>query len=188
MKPTVLFTRSDSNYKLLNVECFDIAKDARKFKGNNVVICHPPCRAWGRLRHLSKPKEDEKELAVFALNMVRKNGGVLEHPYSSQLWKEFNLPIGSSVDEFGGFTFSINQSWFGHKCEKKTLLYIVGCCPSDLPNYPLSFDVITHVVSSKKRKGEQGYKKNISKEEREHTPIELCKWLIEVAKKCIVAK
>ena len=38
------------------------------FKENYPVICHPPCRAWGRLSHMANPRPDEKDLAWFALS------------------------------------------------------------------------------------------------------------------------
>lgn len=182
---TVLFCRKDSIYKSLNVDCYDIERNALNFIGTNPVIAHPPCRAWGKLRHFAKPEPGEKDLSNWAVNLIRKNGGVLEHPRASKLWHVMNMPLNGHIDIYGGFSLSVNQSWWGHKCEKKTLLYICGCKRSDLPPMPLSFDCPTHVISTSKRKT-QGNRSlpEVSKKEREATPINLAKWLIEVANLC----
>jgi len=57
---------------------------------------------------MANPRPDEKQLAYFALAQVRLNGGILEHPAGSRLWKEAPLPLGDNVDEFGGFTIEID--------------------------------------------------------------------------------
>ena len=135
---TVLFARNDSRYKELSgYDVYDIDRDARNYNSNNPVIAHPPCRAWGRLSHMAKPRPDEKDLAWFALDKVRKNGGVLEHPKGSRLWKEALLPMPSEApDKFGGFTIIIDQYHFGHVARKWTHLYIVGITPDKVPPIP----------------------------------------------------
>jgi len=159
--------------------------DARLWPGGNSVICHPPCRAWGQLSHFAKPRPDEKELAIYSINTIRKWGGVLEHPRASKLWPHMGLPTGLNVDEFGGYSILINQSWFGHKAQKKTLLYICGVDRMKLPPVPIRFDRIDFTVTSSKRKSSgQKPKARLEKKEREATPIELALWLIEVAKLC----
>lgn len=187
MKKTIsaLFVRKDSIYKQLGVDCWDIERDARLWPGGNPIIAHPPCWAWGKLAHLAKPRPDEKELAIWSINQIRKFGGVLEHPRASKLWQEMQLPVGNQIDEFGGFSISVNQHWWGHKAEKRTLLYIVGIKPKELPEMPLNFNAVEYVVtSSKKNNG----KKEISKKAREATPPDFAKWLIELAEKCKVKK
>lgn len=168
MIPAALFVRENSIYKELGLDCYDIKRDARSYSGNSAVIAHPPCRSWGQLSHFAKPRADEKDLAIIALNQVRRYGGVLEHPRASRLWKEFNLPMGSQIDLYGGFTLSINQSWFGHRAKKSTLLYIVGLRPSEIPAYPLSFDLPSRSVES------------MSTTEREKTPILFAQWLVDL--------
>ncbi|MBR7780236.1 hypothetical protein KDM88_17130 [Undibacterium sp. BYS50W] len=174
----VLFARSDSVYKSLpGCDVFDVSRDARNFSGGCPVVAHPPCRAWGRLSHFAKPRHDEKELALFSVEMVRRWGGVLEHPTGSKLWAAANLPLPGHRDQFGGFTFPIFQHWFGHRAEKSTLLYICGPSPVQLPEIPLSLEYPQFVVQSR-----LPGRKHISKAEREHTPIELAKWLVSVAR------
>lgn len=74
----VLFVTSKSVYRSFPVECFDLARDALTFSGSDRVICHPPCRAWGRYHHVAKPRPGEADLALWALELVRRNGGPSE--------------------------------------------------------------------------------------------------------------
>lgn len=185
---SVLFARQDSIYKTLGVDVWDIERDARKYSGLGPVICHPPCRAWGQLAQFAKPRPDEKELAIFSINKIRNIGGVLEHPRGSKLWKHLSLPMGGEVDKFGGFSIVIDQFVFGHKARKRSLIYICGCDKKELPPIPLRFDACMYYVGfpkSFKGKSKNGMKE-ISKKEREATPIDFAKWLIEVASKCKV--
>lgn len=183
---TALFVRKNSIYKELVLDCYDIERDARSFKGETPVITHPPCRAWGQLSHFAKPRPGEKELAFFAIQKVRSNGGVLEHPRASKLFPGY-LPYPGSYDSYGGFTISIDQFWFGHKAKKSTFLYICGCRKKDLPRIPLRFDCIEHVVGRNSRTKSK-WKKEITKSEREQTPPALAKWLIQVAENCALNK
>lgn len=166
---SVLFARSDSVYFSLGCDVYDIHRDARNFSGPSPVVAHPPCRAWGRLRTFAKPRHDEKDLAFFAVDCVRRFGGVLEHPASSTLWNAASLPSPGLRDSFGGFTFPILQSWFGHPAPKPTWLYICGLNPSDLPPIPFELGIPPGRVA------------NLSRSAREHTPPLLASWLLSVA-------
>jgi hypothetical protein len=182
MAVAILFARADSFYKALpDCDVWDAERDARKWPGGCPVVAHPPCRAWGRLRHFAKPRPDEKALALWAVEQVRKFGGVLEHPASSTLWPAAGLPAPGTRDQWGGWTLPIHQHWWGHRAEKATFLYIVGCEPSNLAPLPYRMDDPTHVVQSRKR---TGCRPHITKAEREHTPHELAKWLAELAASC----
>lgn len=182
---SVLFVRPDSVYKTLNVDCWDIHRDATKFCGDHPVICHPPCRAWGKLKGFAKPREGEKGLALMAIDLIRKNGGCLEHPAQSSISKF--LPKPGQLDEFGGFTIHIDQFWFGHRAKKQTLLYICGIEKRLLPAIPIRFDAITHRVGFPKSWGGRSKYgiKEVTKKEREATPPDLAKWLIQVATLCL---
>lgn len=185
-----LFCRADSIYKTIpGVDVFDIERDARTFAGRCPVIAHPPCRAWGRLRHMAKPRPDEKDLAFFAVETVRKNGGVLEHPARSSLWTAAGLPLPRSRDSFNGWTLPIHQMWFGHRAEKSTWLYIVGIEPAELPDFPLVLGEASHVISSSGRRADGSRSRRrpeCTKAEREHTPPELAAWLVKLANACKV--
>lgn len=178
----VLFARADSNYKPMQMcDVWDAERDARRWPGGSAVIAHPPCRAWGRLRHFAKPRPDEKELALFAVEQVRRWGGVLEHPKASTLWDAAGLPKpGRAPDQWGGYTIEVRQCDWGHKAEKLTWLYIVGVEPDDLPIMPPP-GVPTGVV--KPQRGVPRDLKCITKAEREHTPEPFCIWLVNLARR-----
>jgi hypothetical protein len=177
----ILFARPDSIYKTLDgCDVWDIDRDALRWNGGSPVIAHPPCRAWGRLRQFAKPREGERRLALWSLKQVRRWGGVVEHPASSLLWSVASVPEVGKRDVFGGYLLWISQWWFGHRADKPTLLYIVGCEPDDLPPIPYQIGEPTHVIQSRKR---VGYRPHVSKAEREHTPLALAEWLVKVARK-----
>ena len=178
----VLFARADSVYKQLpGTDVYDMERDARIYDGPHPVVAHPPCRAWGRLRSFANPRPDERNLARLAVAMVREFGGVLEHPAGSTLWPAQRLPRPGERDAFGGWTLAAPQMWWGHKAEKSTWFYVVGCEPGDMPDLPYSMAEATHVVQSRKR---QDYRPHITKAEREHTPEALAIWLVELARRC----
>jgi len=192
----ILFARSDSHYKAIaGCDVWDIERDARKWPGGNPVVAHPPCRAWGRLSYFAKPREGEKDLAIQAVAHVRQFGGVLEHPFRSKLWPTLNLPlpVPGERDEFGGWTLLISQHWWGHRAEKLTYLYIVGCEPNDIPPIPLHLGHATHVIAQSRnrrkdgrrlRKGMPGWRPEVTKAELEHTPPQLAAWLVDLAQRC----
>ena len=184
----VLFARADSVYKTLpGVDVWDEARDARKWPGGCPVVAHPPCRAWGAFAMFAKPAPHEKELAVWAVNQIRTYGGVLEHPAASKLWPHMQLPAPGLRDEFGGWTLPIFQHWWGHRAQKATKLYIVGCEPQDIPDMPMVLGHATHVIGDVGRAG-FGNRPEITKAEREHTPPELAAWLVDLARRCNTMK
>lgn len=184
MTVAVLFARADSVYKALpGVDVYDIERDARTYDGPHPVVAHPPCRAWGRLRTFANPRADERNLARLAVAMVREFGGVLEHPAGSTLWDSQKLPRPGDRDAFGGWTLAAPQKWWGHKAEKQTWFYILGCEPAQIPDVPLKLGGATHVVQSRKR---EDYRPHITKAEREETPTELAVWLVDLASRCKV--
>lgn len=188
MSVAVLFVRKDSDYKSLpGTDCYDQDRDASKYYGVDPVVAHPPCRGWGKLRGLSKATNEEKHLGVWAVWAVRIWGGVLEHPQASKLWEYCRLPKpGEPRDLWGGFSIDINQHWFGHRAEKRTWLYIVGCEPKDVPAYPIRIDRPERVITNRHgvRKGHPSFKTECTKREREATPIAFAKWLIELSDRC----
>ncbi len=184
LAPTVavLFAREDSIYKELpGCDVWDKERNAMIYDDDLPIVAHPPCRAWGQLRKFAKPEPGERNLARLAVALIRKNGGVLEHPKSSQLWSDQQLPEGQAVDEYGGFTLHVDQYWWGHKARKSTRLYVCGCRPGDVPRMPMVFGEPKYVVDTRRK---DGTKKYITKAEREATPVEFAKWLCNLARIC----
>lgn len=183
----VLFARSDSCYKSIEgCDVYDIERDARTWAGGCHAVAHPPCRSWGRLRQFAKPRDDEKALGPWEVEQIRREGGVLEHPKESTLFSHCAMPRpGKFPDSFGGYTIAVDQFHFGHRAEKSTWLYIVGCEPDDLPVIPVRPGSPTHCVRPTK-----SYPRlpSITKPEREHTPPEFARWLVELASRCTHVK
>lgn len=164
----VLFAKTRSIYNTLpGCDVWDEKRDARLYMGNHPVIAHPPCRAWGKLRHFSKHQPHERHLAMLAVAKVRINGGVLEHPAGSTLWPFASLPLPGHRDDFGGWTLPILQSWFGHRAPKATWLYFCGVDPSDLPPLPFELGIPS------------GRIEQMGRSEREATPPALASWLLD---------
>lgn len=177
----VLFARADSIYKQLpQCDVYDIERDARTYDGPYPVVAHPPCRAWGRLRAFANPRPDERNLARLAVAFVREFGGVLEHPAGSTLWQAQRLPRPGERDAFGGWSLVAPQKWWGHKAEKTTWFYVVGCEQGEMPDLPYVMGEATHVVQSRKHDS----RPHITKSEREQTPPELARWLVDLAERC----
>ena len=183
----VLFARADSIYKTMpGCDVWDIERDALQWQGGAPIVGHPPCRAWAGLAHMAKPRPGEKELAIWCVDQIRKWGGVLEHPAKSKLWPAAGLPEPGKRDAAGGWTLPILQWWWGHKAEKATRLYIVGCEPADIPPIPYRVGYATHVVNTGHgvRKGHPSFRPHCTKKEREATPPALAAWLCELARIC----
>lgn len=178
-----LFVREDSHYKTMpGVDAWDINRDARRWPGATACVAHPPCRAWGRMYHMAKPRDDEKELARWAVYQVRLWGGVLEHPSGSKLWPDQGLPLpGEPPDEHGGYTLAVEQFHWGHRALKRTWLYVVGCPPVKVPAMPRREGQPTHCIA---RTSGTGTLPHVTHAEREQTPPAFALWLVNLASLC----
>jgi hypothetical protein len=182
-KVAALFVRSDSIYKSLpGVDCYDKERNSYSWRGGVPCIVHPPCRGWGRMRQFSEADGIERSTGIASINWVRIYGGVLEHPAESTLFTHQGLPRpGRAPDKFGGWTMEIDQFRFGHRAEKLTWLYIVGCHPDNLPTIPELTGSPKHCIRPTK-----SYPRlpSVTKPEREKTPRAFAEWLVEVSRRC----
>ena len=117
--------------------------DARRYPGPWPVVAHPPCARWGRYwsggpsARVRRELGDDDGICESALAMVRKFGGVMEHPEASHAWERFGLRrpargVGwTAADWYGGWTCCVEQGNYGHRARKLTWLYAVGC---DVPS------------------------------------------------------
>jgi hypothetical protein len=135
-----LFVATNGPYfGLPGVDPWDATRDARKYAGPHPVVAHPPCQLWVNFAHLNfkrwggehnRPGNDGGCFAS-ALASVRKWGGVLEHPASSNAWEAHGLdrPTGSGWQpQLVGWSWvcEVWQSAYGHAARKRTWLYFVG--------------------------------------------------------------
>lgn len=186
---SVLYARRRSVYfSLPGTDVWTADRDARNYQASNRIVAHPPCRAWGTLRYLAKPRPDERALALHAVETVRRCGGVLEHPARSSLWPVAHLPEPGARDDHGGWTLCVDQFWFGHLAYKPTRLYIVGCSPKDCPDLPFSISPPTHSICPAHgiRSGDPRYRTALSAPAREATPPAFARWLVSLARRCHV--
>lgn len=168
----VLCVRKRSVYESFpGLELYDVGRDCRTFLGGSRVVAHPPCRGWGRLKGMAKPRPDEKDLARFCVEKVRACGGVLEHPANSSLWDAASLPAPGCRDSSGAFTLSLDQFWFGHRGIKRTWLFVAGVSPFDVPEIPLRLESAAVPVE------------NMSCAERESTPPLFAAFLLDLARR-----
>lgn len=186
---TALFVRKDSAYKKRDSwDVYDADRDALSFNAEvQPVVCHPPCRAWGRLSHMANPREGEAELALWSIDKIRQNGGILEHPSGSRLFGK-HLPEVGETDEYGGFTILIDQYDFGHVAHKKTKLYICGIDKTDLPMLPPE-DKTLHYCEKGKLRSICGNVKGTTRctqYQREYTPEKLIDYFEQVVDRIYV--
>src|SRR5688500_4949476 len=108
-------------FGLEGVDPWDIHRDARKYAGPHPVVAHPPCERWGRYWgggpsvSIPKRKGDDGGCFAHALEMVRRFGGVIEHPAASHAWHHFGLNVPPrfghwvTADFCGGWTCCVEQ-------------------------------------------------------------------------------
>jgi len=184
IKFAALYVREDSSYKKrLNWDSYDIKRDANNFLSDIPVVCHPPCRTWGKLSHMAfNARKDESQLAIKSIDIIRKNGGILEHPNGSKLFKEYLPDVDEFPDEYGGFSILIDQYDFGHVAHKLTKLYFCGLDKDDLPQLPQK-DLSTHLCEKGKRRsicGNVPGTTRCTQYQREYTPEKLIDYFEKV--------
>lgn len=173
------------------VDAWDELRDATLYDGPWPVVAHPPCGPWGSLRHLCSRPHDAK-CGPIAVDLVRRWGGVLEHPARSRLFDALSLPRpGELPDAWGGQTLRVDQVDYGHAARKPTWLYCVGVDVSLLPIVPRREP--THWVSGfRSTTNRKTYAKNgsavppgikvCSAQMRRRTPIEFRDVLLTIAR------
>lgn len=178
MTVAALFIDRLGPYPKLNVDCWDVTRDAHNYHGPGPVVTHPPCAHWGRLRHMAK--QPTKHLAPLAVQQVQRFGGVLEHPAHSRLWQHCALPLsGEPADEFGGYTITVNQVDWGHTCRKATWLYLVRVPRELLIEVPPRES--THWVAGNAGQSRLHGCKIASAQQRRRTPKAFAEYLIYLA-------
>lgn len=182
-----LFVDPTGIYPYLVADCWGEARDARDYDGPLPVVAHPPCQLWVNFAALNykryggghnRPGNDGGMFAS-ALASVRRWGGVLEHPASSNAWPAHGL---TSPPETGWMRTGLSewvcevwQSAYGHPARKKTWLFYCGLTPPLEARWEQTPG--THQVGWFDRN-----KPTLSKKEASGTPSEFAAWLIELAR------
>lgn len=182
---SVLYVDPKGPYPSLVRDWYDETRDGRTYEGPNPIVAHPPCGPWSSLRGLSQ--ETTKDLAPHAVDLVRRFGGVLEHPAGSLLWPHCGLPKpGELPDAWGGMTFLVHQVDWGHVARKRSWIYVVGG-QHPLPMNPPKREA-THWVSGVHTPGARGKPpegiKICSAQQRRRTPVDFALFLISIAQGC----
>lgn len=183
----------DSIYNnFADCDCYNEERNALTYHGELPVIAHPPCQLWGALANVNYkrwggehniPGNDGGKF-IFALNAVRKYGGILEHPAKSRAWTKYNLTkpsgIGWQKTIDGGWVCEVWQSAYGHKANKATWLYCVGSPQPALWSRVRG----THQVGFHDQRGKEKNKPTLSKKDANATPLDFAKYLISIAQEC----
>lgn len=170
-----------------DVDCWDEARDARRYNGLQPVVAHPPCGPWGRLKHLYQGSEHD--CALRALEQVRKCGGVLEHPAHSGLWAARKLPLpGELMTDGCGLTIQVDQVRWGHVARKRTWLYLVGVRapitlpPDRKPTHWIGGSRFRAGISERPSDHIRAGIKACSHEQARRTPPAFAEWLVSLAR------
>jgi hypothetical protein len=157
----ILCADEKSNYFKCSydLDIYTISRSALNFTGTNKVICHPPCAQFSRMKAFSKKNVNHLELAKFCVETILKNGGILEQPMGSNMFKFFGLDYKK--------VYSVNQSWWGFRCTKKTILYFEQCKPLQMP---ITFNAPAYTVCE------------LHSSMRSRMTIEFCEYLIKCVK------
>lgn len=191
---SALFVDPDGVYPTMPaVDCWDQARDARTYNGNNPVVAHPPCQLWGRFAHVNyarwggehnRPGNDGGCFAA-ALANVRRCDGVLEHPAFSDAWNAHGLPYprkeGWATYDPREWVCEVWQSAYGHKARKRTWLFYVGDRqPAEMDwSHPEG----THQIGFHDQRGKDRNKPTVSKKDASATPVKFAEALISLARK-----
>jgi len=186
-------------FGISDVDPWDISRDARNYSGPHSVVAHPPCERWGRYWFggpsckTRKKKGDDGGCFEAALSAVRKYGGVLEHPAASSAWAAYRIATPyraggwTFADGHGGWTCCVDQGHYGHKAQKATWLYAVGC--DSLPELiwgkstnKIRLDEGFHSAEERRRATRTGVCQRLSARQRKETPIEFRDILLGIAR------
>lgn len=173
-----LYVDPTGPYPELVADWWGEGRDAKTYAGPWPVVAHPPCGPWGRMKFLCT--KQDASCGPVAVDKVRRWGGVLEHPHGSQLFRHCQLPApGELADGWGGRTYEVRQVAWGHRCEKPTLLYIVGAPPAFVEAGIRAGGTATHRVTNGSR-GNRSLARATNKENR-HTPRAFAQFLLGIA-------
>lgn len=174
-----LYVDEKGPYPWLVRDWYDESRNAKSYDGHRPVVAHPPCGPWSKMRGLCT--KQDVSCGPHAVRMVRRWGGVLEHPAYSALFRHCAMPRPNELpDEYGGRTYEVRQVAWGHQCEKPTWIYVVGV-PHDLVVAGIQTGgKATHRVTS----GPRGPQlPSLNKTKVHLTPWRFASWLVSLAQR-----
>lgn len=176
-------------YGLDGVDPWDEQRNAMLYDGPHPVVAHPPCARWCRLagfceKRWGLTKGDDGGTFAHALAMVRRLGGVLEHPAYSSAWPSYGLPVpnraGWQKGICGGWSCYVEQGRYGHATKKGTWLYVHK---TDLPELKWGFTTDHESTAGVRwHSGNTGTGRIMSAAETSATPSEFRDILISIAR------
>ena len=189
-------------YGLPDVDPWDEERDARLYAGPWPVVAHPPCERWGRYwsggpsAKVRRTKGDDGGCFYFALEAVRRWGGVLEHPEGSAAWVYNKLRVPDRqcgwlpAGDFLGWTCVVEQGHYGHRARKATLLYAVGTALPSLSWGPAKGKLrLDDGMSAEQRRSGTGRKhERIHGREVAATPLAFRDLLLDMARSVNAAR
>jgi hypothetical protein len=176
-----------------DVDAWPIKRDAFGYSGPWPVVAHPPCSRWCGLAKLVQARwghrvGDDGGTFAHALAMVRRWGGVLEHPAFSMAWKAYGLTPprrGQWLEHAPGqWVTEVSQAAYGHPATKRTWLF----CVSEIQPRPLDWTkvrgamVVGHCVRSADGRIWRDNRKRISKKAASATPPRFLAELLALAR------
>lgn len=198
---SALYVIKGGCYDIPGVDLWDIERDARKYRGPNKVICHPPCERWGRywgggpmLHGTEKQKflGDDGQCFSHSVWATRTFGGVIEHPEGSHAFRYYGLPIPNrnggwtQADRWGGRSCCVAQGHYGHRAQKLTWLYGVKIKYLELKWGKAEGKTLInegfHSKEERARAIKTGICQRLSRNQRMETPIEFRNLLLEMVR------
>jgi hypothetical protein len=190
IRVAALFVQSGGTYSEMDdVDPWDVERDATKYAGPYPVVAHPPCSRWCRLAGLVEARWGHKRgedggLFAFALDAVRRWGGVLEHPAYSDAFAAYGIPAPKGLGAWqrttcGGWVVQVEQSHFGHRARKATWLYAYGV-PS-LPSLPSLPGEMVVSWCRNHRNVELDKRPTMSRRESSKSPVAFARMLVDLA-------
>ena len=197
-KVAALFVATNGIYSgRPDVDCWDEARDARKYAGPWPVVAHPPCQLWGPFAAINfkrwggehnRPGNDGGCFRS-ALASVLRWGGVLEHPLRSKAWSFYGItkpwqsgwcPLHTEWYNRRGWICEVWQSAYGHAANKSTLLYY--CSETPPPELRWDRPVGTHQCGFHDQRGKSRNKPTVSGKAASATPPEFAELLLSIAR------
>jgi hypothetical protein len=182
--------------RLPGVECWDETRDATTYPGPHPVVAHPPCARWCRLAKFVEVTHgrrvgDDGGVFAAALSIVRRWGGVLEHPAWSLAWSAFGLidppAFGWARTIEGEWVCEVAQSAYGHDAKKPTWLLLCRADPPRDTNWskPRGTKTVGHFAQ--RHPGDfndtgRGHESRMNDKETHLTPAPFAEFLVRLAR------